>query len=71
MPCVRVLQRGFGGDGCDLACTLCKYYMRKGDLFVQSWPRMRRARRGNILSELAMCGGGVRFFCYCLLWLDT
>ena len=32
-----VLQRGHSGDGCDLASTLCKYDLRKGDLFVQSW----------------------------------
>ena len=28
-----VLQRGHSGDGCDLASTLCKYNLRKGDLF--------------------------------------
>ena len=26
--------RGGIGDGCDLASTLCKYDLRKGDLFV-------------------------------------
>ena len=25
---------GHSGDGCDLASTLCKYDLRKGDLFV-------------------------------------
>ena len=29
-----MLQRGHSGDGCDLALTLCKYDLRKGDLFV-------------------------------------
>ena len=48
-----MLQRGHSGDGCDLAPTLCKYYLRKGDLFVLSWAR------GSISSELLMCGGGV------------
>ena len=24
-------QRGHSGDGCDLASTLCKYDLRKGD----------------------------------------
>ena len=43
-----------------LASTLCKYDLRKGDLFVLSWARVRRVRRGNISSELLMCGGGVR-----------
>ena len=48
------------GDGCDLASTLCKYDLRKGDLIVLSWARVRRVRRGSISSELLMCGGGVR-----------
>ena len=40
MLCVRVLQRGHIGDGCDLTLTLCKYDLRKGVLFVLSWERM-------------------------------
>ena len=55
-----VLQRGNSSDGCDLASTLCKYDLRKGDLFVLSWARVRRLRRGSISSELLICGGGVR-----------
>ena len=43
MSCVWMLQRGHSGDGCVLASTLCKYDLRKGDLFVLSW-----ARRGSI-----------------------
>ena len=54
---MSVLQRGNSGDGCDLASTLCKYDLRKGDLFVLSWATVRR---GSISSELVMCGGGVR-----------
>ena len=46
------------GDGCDLASTLCKYDLRKGDLFVRSWARVRRLRRGSISLEMLMCGGG-------------
>ena len=34
-----MLQRGHSGDGCDLASTLCKYDLRKRDLFVLSWAR--------------------------------
>ena len=60
MSCVSVLQRGHSGDGCDLASTLRKYELRKGDLFVLIWARVRRVRRGSIFSELLMCGGGVR-----------
>ena len=48
------------GDGCDLASTLCKYDLRKGDLFVLSWARVRRVMRGSVSSELLMSGGGVR-----------
>ena len=55
-----MLQRGYNGDGCDLGWTVCKYDLRKGDLFVLSWARVQRVRRGSIFSELLMCGGGVR-----------
>ena len=55
-----MLQRGHSGDGCDLVSTLCKYDLRKGDLFVLSWARVLRVRWGSISSELLMCGGGVR-----------
>ena len=60
MSCVWMLQRGHSGDGCVLASTLCKYDLRMGDLFVLSWARVRRVRRGRISSELLVCGGGVR-----------
>ena len=59
-----MLQRGHIGDGCDLTPTLCKYDLRKGDLFVLSWAMVRRVRRGSISSELLMFGGGVRSILY-------
>ena len=37
MLCGWVLQRGNSGDGCELPPTLCKYDLRKGDLFVLNW----------------------------------
>ena len=55
-----MLQRGHSCDGCDLASTLCKYDLRKGNLFAVSWARVRRVRRGSLSLELLMCGGGVR-----------
>ena len=55
--CYRGRERGHSGDGCVLASTLCKCDLRKGDLFVLSWARVRR---GSISSELLVCGGGVR-----------
>ena len=60
MMCVWLLQMGHSGDECDLASTLCKHDLRKGDLFVLSWARVRRMRRGSLSSVLLMCGGGVR-----------
>ena len=53
MSCVWMLQRGHSGDGCVLASILCKYDLRKGDLFVLSWARVRKVR-------LLVYGGGVR-----------
>ena len=37
-------------------CRVCECY---SDLFVPSWARVRRVKRGSISSELLMCGGGV------------
>ena len=54
-----MLQREHRGDGYDLASTLCRYDLRKGDLFVLNWARVRRVRRCNISSELLICGEGV------------
>ena len=59
MSCVWMLQRGHSGDGCVLASTLCNYDLRKGDLLVLSWARVRRVKRESLSSELLMCGGGV------------
>ena len=59
VSCVWMLQRGHSGDGCVLASTLCKYDLRKRDLFVLSWARARRVSQGGLSSELLVCGGGV------------
>ena len=58
--CLWMLQRGHSGDGFVLASTLCKYDLRKGDLFVLSSATVRRVRRGSLFPELLMCGGGMR-----------
>ena len=50
MSCVCMLQRGHSGDECVLASTLCKYDLRKGDLFVLSWAKVRRVWRGALAS---------------------
>ena len=71
--CVDVTE-GHRGDGCDLASTLCKYDFRKGDLFVLSWARVRRVRRGSNSSELLMGGGRVDSILLLPLvarWLET
>ena len=46
------VTKGNSGDGCDLASTLYKYDLRKGDLFVLSWARVRRMRRGKFFLAL-------------------
>ena len=60
VSCVWVLQREHSGDGCVLALTLCKYDLRKGDLFVLSWVMVQLVMWGSISSELLICCGGVR-----------
>ena len=59
MLCMLVLQRVHNGDGCELASTLCKYDLRKGDLFVLSWERVRRVMVGSVTLELIMYGRGM------------
>ena len=44
-----MLQRGHGGDG----CILCKYDVRKGNLFVLCWARVPQLMRGSI--SVAIC----------------
>ena len=41
VSCVWVLKRGHSGDGCNFASILCKYDLRKGDLYVLSWAKVR------------------------------
>ena len=62
---------GHSGDGCDLALTLCKYDLRKGDLFVLSWARVRRLMREVSLQRYLCVVEVCTVFCYCLLWLDA
>ena len=40
--------------------TLYKYDLRKGDVFVLIWERVRRVRRQSFSSELLISGGGGR-----------
>ena len=40
--------------------VLCKYDLRKGNLFFLGWARVQRVMQGSISSELLMYGGGVR-----------
>ena len=51
VSCVWMLQRGHSGDGYVLASILCKYDLRKGDLFVLSWARVQRVRLGISLQS--------------------
>ena len=63
MLCMCVLQRGHSGGGCVLASTLCKYDLRKGDLFVL-FGQGATNEAWKYSSELLICG-------CCLLWLDA
>ena len=53
--CVSV-TKGDSGNGCDVASTLCRYDLRRDNVFVLSWARVWR---GSITPELLMCSGGV------------
>ena len=53
VSCVWMLQRGHSGDGCVLASTLCKYDLRKGDLFVLSWAEGATSAAGMSLFRAA------------------
>ena len=44
MSCVWMLQSGHSSAVCVLASTFCKYDLRKADLFVLSWAKVRRVR---------------------------
>ena len=35
------MLEGHSGDLCVLSSTLCKYDLRKGDLFILSWAMVR------------------------------
>ena len=59
-----VLQKGHSDGRCDLEWTLCKYDLRKGNLFVLGWASVRQVRWRSISSELLMCSGGV-----CIIFL--
>ena len=44
-----VMQRGNSGGGCDLALTLCKYDLRKRDLFCSEWGKGATSEAGKYL----------------------
>ena len=45
--------------------------LRKGDLFVLSWARVRRVRQEISLQSCYCVVEVCAVFCYCLLWLDA
>ena len=69
MLCGCVSQRSHSGDGYELVSTMCTFDLRKGDLFVPSWARVRRLGRRSVQPELLMGGGGVRSILFLLLLL--
>ena len=52
MMCVvcECYRGGHSGEGCVLVLTLCKYTLRKGDLFVLDWAR----RTMNVAGEISL-----------------
>ena len=75
MSCVWMLQRGHSGDGCVLASTLCKYDLRKGDLFVLSWARGATSEAGKYLFKAASvwwrCGRSILLLLLVARCLET
>ena len=65
--CGRVLKRGNNGDGCEWESTLCKYDLRKYNLFLLIWTSVRRVRRRSVASELLMRGMVCAVISCCLL----
>ena len=53
MSCVWMLQRGHSGGGCVLASTLCKYHLRKGDLFFSKLGKGATSEAGKSLFRAA------------------
>ena len=53
MSCVLMLQRGHSGDECVLASTLCRYDLRKGDLFVLELGKGETSEAGKSLFRTA------------------
>ena len=51
MSCVWMLQRGHSDDGCVLASTLCKYDLRKENLFELG--KSATSEAGNCLFRAA------------------
>ena len=55
-----MLQRWHSGDGCVFASNWCKYDLRKGDLFVLNWARVRHCR---MLCFVPVLHGRVWYVC--------
>ena len=53
------LQSGQFAAGWLAGSILCRWVMRRGDLFVLSWESLRRVEWGKVSSFLSMSGGGL------------
>ena len=53
------LQSGQFAAGWLAGSILCRYVMRRGDLFVLSWESLRRVEWDKVSSFLSMSGGGL------------
>ena len=53
--CVSIFQGEQYGEVCVFGSTLCKYDLRKVDLFVLSWAMVRPLCLGSVSSVVAVC----------------
>ena len=59
---VSALKKGHFGEMCVIASTFCEYGLRKDDLLVLSWARVRRVCQVSVSSVMV-----VRLVFYCFV----
>ena len=62
--CVSILQRGHYGEMCVFSSALCKYDLRKGNLFSLRWLALVEDVYGECICDVVVC---VVFYCFVVL----
>ena len=57
-----MLQRRHSSDVCDLVSTLCKYDLRRDDLFVLSWARVTSENGKCLFRAANVCWRCTQYF---------